>query len=103
MAYAFAFAQAVEAALQVKVPERAICLRALMAELERLANHFGDIGAICNDASFSILHADFAILRERVLRVANACFGHRLMMDCIVPGGVAQDIALEGLAPACRC
>ena len=30
-----------------------ICLRALMAELERLANHFGDIGAICNDASFS--------------------------------------------------
>ena len=26
-----------------------------MAELERIANHFGDIGAICNDASFSIL------------------------------------------------
>ena len=30
-----------------------VWLRALMAELERLANHFGDIGAICNDASFS--------------------------------------------------
>jgi Ni,Fe-hydrogenase III large subunit len=69
-----------------------------MAELERLANHFGDIGAICNDASFSILLADFAILRERVLRTAHACFGHRLMMDRVVPGGVAQDIALEGLA-----
>jgi Ni,Fe-hydrogenase III large subunit len=98
VAYAFAYARAVEAALQVEVPESAVYLRALMAELERLANHFGDIGAICNDASFSILLADFAILRERVLRTAEACFGHRLMMDRIVPGGVAQDIALEGLA-----
>ena len=53
VAYAFAFAQAAEAAMQVKVPSRATYLRALMAELERLANHFGDIGAICNDASFS--------------------------------------------------
>ena len=67
VAYALAFAQAVESALQVKVPERAVWLRALMAELERIANHFGDIGAICNDASFTILLADFAILRERVL------------------------------------
>ena len=38
-----------------------------MAELERLANHFGDIGAICNDASFSLMHAQCGILRERVL------------------------------------
>ncbi|HET9572527.1 MAG TPA: hydrogenase expression protein HypE [Methyloceanibacter sp.] len=98
VAYGFAYARAVEAALQVEVPESAVYLRALMAELERLANHFGDIGAICNDASFSILLADFAILRERVLRTAHACFGHRLMMDRAVPGGVAQDIALEGLA-----
>jgi Ni,Fe-hydrogenase III large subunit len=98
VAYGFAYARAVEAALQVEVPESAVYLRALMAELERLANHFGDIGAICNDASFSILLADFAILRERVLRTAHACFGHRLMMDRVVPGGVAQDIALEGLA-----
>jgi len=98
VAYAFAFAHAVEAALQVKVPARAVWLRALMAELERLANHFGDIGAICNDASFAILQADCAILRERVLRAAGACFGHRLMMDRIVPGGIAHDIAPNSLA-----
>ena len=97
VAYALAFAHAVEAALKVKVPERAVWLRALMAELERLANHFGDIGAICNDASFSILQADFAILRERVLRAADACFGHRLMRDRIVPGGVTQDIVPDSL------
>jgi Ni,Fe-hydrogenase III large subunit len=98
VAYAFAFAQAAEAALQVKVPVRAIYLRALMAELERLANHFGDIGAICNDASFALMHAHTAILRERTLRAAETCFGHRLMMDVIVPGGVARDIASGGQA-----
>lgn len=98
VAYALAFAKAVEAALQVKAPPRAIYLRALMAELERLANHFGDIGAICNDASFSLMHAQCGILRERVLRTADACFGHRLMMDGIVPGGVARDIAADGEA-----
>jgi Ni,Fe-hydrogenase III large subunit/Ni,Fe-hydrogenase III component G len=96
VAYAFAFAQAVEAALQVKVPARALYLRALMAELERLANHFGDIGAICNDASFAMMHAQTGILRELVLRAAEACFGHRLMMDAIVPGGIARDMAAEG-------
>ena len=98
VAYAFAFAQAVEAALQIDVPPRAVYLRALMAELERLANHFGDVGAICNDASFSLMHAQCGILRERTLRAAGASFGHRLMMDAIVPGGVACDIAAEGIA-----
>jgi Ni,Fe-hydrogenase III large subunit/Ni,Fe-hydrogenase III component G len=97
VAYSYAFAQAAEAALQIKPPPRAIYLRALMAELERLANHFGDIGAICNDATFTLMHAHCGILRERTLRAANACFGHRLMMDAIVPGGVARDIAPEGL------
>ncbi len=96
VAYAFAFARAAEAALQASPPPRAIYLRALMAELERLANHFGDIGAICNDASFSLMHAQTGILRERVLRASEACFGHRLMRDVIVPGGVARDIAPDG-------
>jgi Ni,Fe-hydrogenase III large subunit len=91
VAYALAFARAVEAATEVEPPPRAIYLRALMAELERLANHFGDIGAVCNDASFSLMHARCGVLRERVLRAADACFGHRLMMDVVVPGGVARD------------
>jgi Ni,Fe-hydrogenase III large subunit len=96
VAYGFAFARASEAALGVTPPPRAQWLRALMAELERLANHLGDIGAVCNDAAFAILHAQFALLREHVLRAADLCFGHRLMMDCIVPGGVARDIAAGG-------
>jgi Ni,Fe-hydrogenase III large subunit len=98
VAYAFAFVRAVEAALEVEIPPRAIFLRALMAELERLANHFGDIGAICNDASFSLMHTQCGILRERTLRAADACFGHRLMMDRIVLGGVVVDLTPDGVA-----
>jgi hypothetical protein len=80
--------RAVEAALQIDPPPRAKVLRGVMAELERIANHLGDIGAICNDASFSIIHAHCGIFRERVLAAADRAFGHRLMMDRIVPGGV---------------
>jgi Ni,Fe-hydrogenase III large subunit len=97
VAYALAFAHAVEAALQIGAPPRAQHIRALMAELERLANHFGDIGAICNDASFALMHAHCGILRERVLRAADACFGHRLMMDAVIPGGVACDLTVDAV------
>jgi Ni,Fe-hydrogenase III large subunit len=97
VAYAVAFARAVEAALETDAPERAHWLRALMAELERLANHIGDIGAICNDAAFALMHAHCGALREQVLRASVAAFGHRLMMDCVVPGGVAVDLDLSGI------
>jgi Ni,Fe-hydrogenase III large subunit len=96
-AYGFAFARAVEAALGIEAPPRAASLRALMAELERVANHLGDFGAICNDASFALIQAHCAVLREKVLRAADAAFGHRLMRDRIVPGGVAADIGNDGI------
>jgi Ni,Fe-hydrogenase III large subunit len=96
VAYSWAFAAAIEAALQLRVPQRALYLRALMAELERLANHFGDIGAICNDASFALMHAQTGILRELTLRATASCFAHRLMMDIVLPGGVARDLPDEG-------
>jgi Respiratory-chain NADH dehydrogenase, 30 Kd subunit len=92
VAYAYAFARAVENALGIDPPARAVWLRAVMAELERLANHIGDFGAICNDASFSIMLAHCAVLREKILRTSAACFMHRLMMDRIVPGGVTADL-----------
>ena len=96
VAYAYAFSRAAEAALELVVPDRATWLRALLAELERLANHLGDIGAICNDASFALMHAHCSVLRESVLRASDAAFGHRLMRDIIVPGGVTRDLDAEG-------
>jgi Ni,Fe-hydrogenase III large subunit len=97
VAYSLAFSQAIEAAFDVKAPPRATYLRALMAELERLANHFGDVGAICNDAAFALMHAQCGIVRERILREAANCFGHRLMMDRIAPGGVVVDLEPENV------
>jgi Ni,Fe-hydrogenase III large subunit len=98
VAYAYAFSKAAEAALELVVPDRAVWLRALLAELERLANHLGDIGAICNDASFSLMHAHCSVLRERVLRACADAFGHRLMRDLIAPGGVTRDLDETGQA-----
>ncbi len=100
VAYAIAFARAVEAALNVDVPPRALWLRALMAEMERLANHLGDIGAISNDAAFALMLAHCAVLRERVLRAADKAFGHRMMRDRVLPGGVAVDLGVRGFPPS---
>jgi Ni,Fe-hydrogenase III large subunit len=98
VAYALAFSRAAENACGIEAPPRAQFLRALLAELERIANHFGDIGAICNDASFPLIQAHCAVLREQTLRSVDSCFGHRLARDCIVPGGVIGDLDSGGIA-----
>jgi Ni,Fe-hydrogenase III large subunit len=94
VAYAWAYCMALESATQTTVPERAAWLRALMLERERIANHLGDLGALGNDAAFAFGLAQFSRLREDWLRAAKTVFGHRLMMDCIVPGGVNCDVDL---------
>ena len=73
-------------------PERAYWLRAIFLERERIANHLGDIGAICNDAAFAFMFYQMMRLKEMVLRTNQKLFGHRFIMDKVVPGGVAVDI-----------
>jgi Ni,Fe-hydrogenase III large subunit len=101
VAYTLAFSRSVEAALEIAPPRRAEWLRALALELERIANHLGDFGAVCNDAAFTLIHAHCAMLREDILRTAESLFGSRLMRGLIAPGGVCVDPsphALDGLA-----
>ncbi len=93
VAYAWAYAQAIEALSSVQVPARASWLRALLLERERIANHLGDLGYLGNDGGFAFGLAQFSLLREEVARLNAAAFGHRLLMDAIVPGGVARDLA----------
>ncbi|MBI5887000.1 MAG: NADH-quinone oxidoreductase subunit C [Deltaproteobacteria bacterium] len=95
VAHATGYCTALEAAAGCEVPARAAWLRALLLERERIANHVGDIGAISNDAAFTFLLYQTAILRERLLRTNQAIFGHRLTMDIVMPGGVNADITLE--------
>ncbi|MBI1219318.1 MAG: hydrogenase expression protein HypE [Rhodobacteraceae bacterium] len=96
VAYQWAFAQAAEAALSVTVPPRALHLRAVLAEVERLANHLGDIGAVCNDAAFAMMLAQCGALRESTLRATATAFGHRFARDVIAPGGVTRDLTPAG-------
>jgi len=93
VAHAWAACMAMEKAAGVEVPERALFLRAIMAERERIANHLGDIGAVCNDVAFIFSFYQFGRLREEWQRLSRDAFGHRFMMDCVVPGGVANDLA----------
>lgn len=91
VAYAWAYCMALESAWHCQIPDRANWLRALMLERERVANHLGDLGALGNDAALSFGLAQFSRLREDWQRLSREAFGHRFMMDAIVPGGVAID------------
>lgn len=95
VAYAWAYAQAAEAIAGHKVPARALWLRALALERERIANHLGDLGYLGNDGGFAFGLAQFSRLKEDLLRTNHAAFGHRYMMDLVVPGGVARDVDRE--------
>ena len=92
VAFAWACCMALESAAGAAVPPRAQWLRALMLERERVANHLGDLGALGNDAAFAFALAQFSRLREDWQRLSGEVFGHRFMMDRVIPGGVLADI-----------
>jgi Ni,Fe-hydrogenase III large subunit len=91
VAHSLAFARAAEAASGTPPPPRALALRAAMAEIERIASHLADLGRIAAPAAL-------ARLQEGIARAAGSAFGHRLMMDAVVPGGVESDLAADGAA-----
>jgi Ni,Fe-hydrogenase III large subunit/Ni,Fe-hydrogenase III component G len=94
-AYAWAYSMAVEGAAQMTIPARAPWLRALCLERERVANHLGDLGFIGNDAGLAFGLMQFSRLKEDWLRTNAMAFGHRYLMDAIVPGGMACDLDRE--------
>ncbi len=98
VAYAWAYAQAVESVSDTTPPPRAQWLRALMLELERIHNHLGDLGYLGNDVALSFGFTQFWILKENLLRMHDELFGHRYLMDRIVPGGVAGDLGDAGVS-----
>lgn len=98
VAHGWAACQAMERACGCEVPARGLALRGLFAERERVANHLGDLGAICNDVGLGFLHAHCGRLRELWQRRSHALFGHRLLMDRVIPGGVAVDLDAAGIA-----
>ncbi len=94
--FAWAYAMAVEAACGVTPTPRALALRAILLERERVANHLGDLGALGNDAALAFGLSQFMRLKEDWVRGNAALFGHRYLMDLIVPGGVACNLNTQG-------
>jgi Ni,Fe-hydrogenase III large subunit len=95
VAYATAYAEAVERALGVTPPVRAQRWRAVYAELERIANHLDVIAKEAETAALSVAAARFAIHKENVLRLQAAFTGSRFARGAIVPGGVRADGRVE--------
>jgi Ni,Fe-hydrogenase III large subunit len=93
VAFSWAYCQALEGVTGTVIPERAAWLRALCLELERMANHLGDLGALGNDAGFSFGLAQFSRLKERLLRACDEALGERYLMNTIIPGGTRADLA----------
>ena len=103
VAYSWAYCQALEGLAGMQVPARALWLRALALEAERIANHLGDLGALGNDAGFAFGLAQLSRLKEIWLRATETALGRRYLNDFVVPGGVAVDAEPERIAELAAC
>jgi Ni,Fe-hydrogenase III large subunit len=98
VAYSWAYCQALELLSDCAIPARALYLRALYLEAERIQNHLGDLGALGNDAGFAFGLSQFSRLKEHWLRTVEAACGQRYLLDAVVPGGARADLAPNGAA-----
>jgi Ni,Fe-hydrogenase III large subunit len=103
VAFSWAYCQALEGICATEIPARAAWLRALYLELERVANHLGDLGALGNDAGFAFGLMQFGRLKELLLRTQQGAIGERYLMDAVAPGGTRQDLTRAGRASLGDC
>ena len=91
--HSLAYCQAVETLLGMTVPPRARYLRSLFLELERLHNHIGDVGAICNDTAYALAHAHCGRLKEQLMQLNDGLTGSRFLRGVNRVGGVSIDLS----------
>ncbi len=97
-AHGLAFCQAVEAICGVVPPPRALVLRTVFAELERLRSHAASITGICGSTALVVASSQAALIEEALLRLSCTVTGHRYLFGSVMPGGVACDLSPS----ACR-
>ncbi len=90
--HSLAFCQAVETLMAIEVPPRTRYLRSLFLELERLHNHLGDVGAICNDTAYALAHAHCGRMKERIMQLNDRVSGSRFLRGVNCVGGVGIDL-----------
>ena len=93
-----AFCQAIEAAAEIEVPPRALFMRTVLLEMERVYNHVADIGAIATDVGYVVANAHAGRLREIVVSLNEALTGSRLLRGMVCIGGVRTDWTREQVA-----
>lgn len=91
IAHSTAGAEIVEALTGITVPHRGAALRAVMLELERMANHVGDLGAFAGDVGFLPTASFCGRLRGDVLNLSAALCGSRFGRGMVRAGGVRYD------------
>ena len=91
-AHSLAFCQAVEKICGLTAPHRALYLRGIMLELERMYNHVNDIGGIAVDVGFSFPAALASIIKESILQLNFKLAGSRYLKGINTIGGLTKDI-----------
>jgi len=95
--HGLSFAQAMEGLTQTTVDEKTQTIRALALELERLANHIGDLGALSGDVAFLPPAAYYGRIRGDFLNLLLLLSGNRFGKGLVRPGGVVFDCTNEKL------
>ena len=85
-----AFCQAVERVAQMELPLRALIMRTILLELERISNHVGDIGAIATDVGFVVANSHAARLKEMLVILNEQLTGSRFLRGMVCIGGVRR-------------
>ena len=97
VANSMAYCQAIERMTSIPIPKKAMQIRTIYAELERVWNHLGTIAGICTDVGFAFGSSRMNILKEKIMRINEKMSGSRLLFGINRIGGVKVDVKSANL------